>query len=704
MFKKFFFSLAAVTVFAAVTHAEIIEVRKKSDLNPTVSFSGIPGDETLSSELKRFLSVCGWFDPASPGKTADYTLKAEKASNYVNLYVYRNSQKVAGWRFHIASNPRETAKTIVDTVIERVFEQLKVRGFCHSRIAFCAETAPGIRNVFFCDIDGGNIEQVTNYRTLNVEPCWSPSGKSICFSKYGKTGIDVVETTTAKPRKSRILSSFRGINTGATISPDSKYMAVIQKIKACYQKGQPVLVGTTSIEKSELLSALLKREGGPHQVLNAKHHEKEAAIVAQAGQLGTVTIATNMAGRGTDIMLGGNPEFMAKADLSKAGYDDDMINEAIGFTNTEDPEILEARTLYREKLQEHKTVCEENGRKVREAGGLCILGTERHESRRIDNQLRGRAGRQGDPGESTFYLSLEDDLMRLFGSERIQGMFESLGVEEDMPIEHKMLSGAIENAQKKVEGRNFLSRKSVLEYDNVMSHQRDIIYKQRADVLDGAELKTRILNMIREWISQRVNEVAEGSESLSREQIERILRTFSGVFIFPGQLLLNKVGKPISTAQDMTEVLTEKAMEYYEMKEQDIGSPVMRELERVILLKSVDQLWMDHIDAMHELRRGIGLNAYAQVSPIEEYKRQGMDMFDEMIGQIRSRTARLIFLARIQGAEPQRERVAKETSAAGAGDGTIAKKPITKAQKVGRNDLCPCGSGLKYKKCCGKNA
>ena len=510
--------------------------------------------------------------------------------------------------------------------------------------------------------------------------------------------LDVIEIPTNKPmiRKDNADVVFK--------NQKGKYMAVIQKIKACYQKGQPVLVGTTSIEKSELLSALLKREGVPHQVLNAKHHEKEAAIVAQAGQLGTVTIATNMAGRGTDIMLGGNPEFMAKADLAKAGYDDNMINEAIGFTNTEDPEILEARAFYREKLQEHKVVCEQNGQQVRAAGGLCILGTERHESRRIDNQLRGRAGRQGDPGESTFYLSLEDDLMRLFGSERIQGMFESLGVEDDMPIEHKMLSGAIENAQKKVEGRNFLSRKSVLEYDNVMSHQRDIIYKQRADVLDGAELKERILNMVREWISQRVNEVAEGSATLSREQIERILRTFSGVFIFPGQLLLNKEGKPISTAQDMTDILTEKALEYYELKEQDIGSPIMRELERVILLKSVDQLWMDHIDAMHELRRGIGLNAYAQVSPIEEYKRQGMDMFDEMIGQIRTRTARFIYLARIQGAaEPQRERVAKETSAAGAGDGTIAKKPVTRTQKVGRNDLCPCGSGLKYKKCCGKN-
>ena len=509
--------------------------------------------------------------------------------------------------------------------------------------------------------------------------------------------LDVIEIPTNKPmiRKDMADVVFK--------NQKGKYLAVIRKIKECHAKGQPVLVGTTSIEKSELLSTLLKREGIPHQVLNAKQHEKEAAIVAQAGQLGTVTIATNMAGRGTDIMLGGNPEFMAKADLSKAGYDDNMINEAIGFTNTEDPEILAARALYREKLQEHKAVCAADGEKVRAAGGLCILGTERHESRRIDNQLRGRAGRQGDPGESTFYLSLEDDLMRLFGSERIQGMFESLGVEEDMPIEHKMLSGAIENAQKKVEGRNFQSRKSVLEYDNVMSHQREIIYKQRADVLDGVELKPRILNMIREWISQRVNEVAEGSETLSREQMERILRTFTGVFVFPGQMLVDQNGKPANTAQALTDVLIEKALEYYEYKENDIGSEVMRELERVILLKSVDQLWMDHIDAMHELRRGIGLNAYAQVSPIEEYKRQGMDMFDEMIGQIRNRTARLIFLARIQGAEPKRERVAKETSAAGAGDGTIAKKPVTKAQKVGRNDPCPCGSGLKYKKCCGKN-
>ncbi len=509
--------------------------------------------------------------------------------------------------------------------------------------------------------------------------------------------LDVIEIPTNRPM-------IRKDNPDVVFKTEAgKYRAVIEKIKQCHAKGQPVLVGTVSIEKSERLSAMLRREGIPHQVLNAKQHEKEAAIVAQAGRLGTVTIATNMAGRGTDIKLGGNPEFMAKADLARAGWNDAVIGEAIGFTATEDPEVQEARALYRQQLEVHKADCAAEGDKVRAAGGLCILGTERHESRRIDNQLRGRAGRQGDPGESTFYLSLEDDLMRLFGSERLQGMFDSLGVEEDMPLEHKMLSGAIENAQKKVEGRNFQSRKTVLEYDNVMSHQRELIYKQRAEVLDGAELKPQILGMVREWIAQRVTEVCEGSGAITKEQAERILRTFIGVFIFPGQVVLDSSTHPIRTPQDMTDVLTAKAMDFYEYKEKELGSDIMRELERVVLLKTVDQLWMDHIDAMQELRRGIGLNAYAQVSPIEEYKRQGMDMFDQMISDIRTQTARLIFLARVRGAGPQRERVAHETASAGAGDGTLAKKPVVKQKKVGRNDPCPCGSGLKYKKCCGKN-
>jgi len=509
--------------------------------------------------------------------------------------------------------------------------------------------------------------------------------------------LDVIEIPTNMPmirtdNPDQVFKTERG-----------KYMAVIRKIKECYAKGQPVLVGTVSIEKSEHLSALLKREGIPHQVLNAKHHEKEAAIVAQAGKPYTVTIATNMAGRGTDIMLGGNPEFTARADLEKAGYPEEVITEAVGYNESSDETVLEARTLFRQKLQEYKAQCDKDGAFVKSVGGLCIVGTERHESRRIDNQLRGRAGRQGDPGESTFFLSLEDDLMRLFGSERITGMMDSFGVEEDMPIEAKVLSGAIESAQKKVEGRNFQSRKTVLEYDNVMNHQREIIYKQRADVLDGVELKPRIQDMIREYITNTVSGIAEESQTLSREQLARTLQTFAGMFIFPGQQIIPADRVSNLTPAEMSDILIDRAMAFYDEKESDLGSHVMRELERVVLLKTVDELWMDHIDAMQELRRGIGLNAYAQVNPVEEYKRQGFDMFEEMIGQVRERTARLIFLAKVRGAEPQRERVAKETSANGAGDGTITKKPIVK-KKIGRNDPCPCGSGLKYKKCHGRNA
>ncbi len=508
--------------------------------------------------------------------------------------------------------------------------------------------------------------------------------------------LDVIEIPTNKPM-------IRQDNPDMVFSTEKgKYNAVIEQIKECHAKGQPALVGTVSIEKSELLSSLLKKEGLPHQVLNAKHHEKEAAIVAQAGRSGTITIATNMAGRGTDIMLGGNPEFMARADLSKAGYSDEVITEAAGYNETTSDEAAQARELFRQKLAEYKAECDRDGDAVRAAGGLFIIGTERHESRRIDNQLRGRAGRQGDPGQSTFYLSLEDDLLRLFGSERISGMMDKLGLEEDMPIEHKMLSGAIENAQRKVEGRNFQSRKTVLEYDNVMSHQREVIYKQRADVLNGAELKPQIQGMIKDYVEETVSSIARESTVLSKEQITAVLKAFTGVFIMPGHVTFTNEQISNMTPEAMSQLMYQRAMEFYELKEKDLGSQVMRELERVVLLKTVDSLWMDHIDAMQELRRGIGLNAYAQVSPIDEYKRQGFDMFEQMIADVRSRTAKMIYLAQVRGAGPQRERVAKETSAAGAGDGTIAKKPVIKKQKVGRNDPCPCGSGKKYKNCCGR--
>ena len=508
--------------------------------------------------------------------------------------------------------------------------------------------------------------------------------------------LDVIEVPTNKPmiridHPDQVFKTERG-----------KYSAVIEKIKECHQKGQPVLVGTVSIEKSEHLSGLLKRQGIEHQVLNAKHHEKEAAIVAQAGRFGAVTIATNMAGRGTDIMLGGNPDFMARAVLTKAGYDEETIVEATGYNECQSQEAEEARAIYRRELEKHREECRLEGEKVKESGGLYILGTERHESRRIDNQLRGRAGRQGDPGESTFYLSLEDDLMRLFGSERVMGIMDTLGVGEDEPIEHKMLSGAIESAQKKVEGRNFQARKSVLEYDNVMNRQREIIYSQREEVLSGAELKPKILQMINDYIDSVINSIAEGDQSLSHEKTREIVKRFTGLFLFPGESFMTPSDKPAGTTAEFAELMKKRALEVYEKKEQELTAPVMRELERVVLLKTVDRHWMDHIDAMQELRRGIGLNAYAQVNPVDEYKRQGFDMFEEMIENVRRDTARLMFLARVRGAEPQREHVAKEQMAAGASDGSVKKGPVRK-KKIGRNDPCPCGSGLKYKKCCGRN-
>jgi preprotein translocase subunit SecA len=435
----------------------------------------------------------------------------------------------------------------------------------------------------------------------------------------------------------------------------------------------------------------------PHQVLNAKHHEKEAGIVAQAGRSGAVTIATNRAGRGTDIMLGGNPEYRAREDLEKAGYPEEIIVEATGFAETEDAEILAARALYHEKLQAHKAVTQADGKDVVAAGGLCILGTERHESRRIDNQLRGRAGRQGDPGESTFYLSLEDDLMRLFGSERMVNMMESLGVAEDEPINHKMLSNVIESAQSKVESRHFQSRKQVLEYDDVMNRQRELIYGQRMQVLSGGDLKEQVETMIGSYVTASVTELAAGAAKLERLHAQQITSRFNKVFIDP--LEFTSVVQKLTgmTQEAAAEELTRRAMRFYQTKEAALGSPIMRELERVVLLRTVDKYWMDHIDAMEELRRGIGLNAYAQVNPVDEYKRQGFDMFDAMVADVRSETARMIFLANVN---IKREKVAKEVST--SSDGTLEKKPVRKGKKVGRNDPCPCGSGKKYKHCCGR--
>ena len=510
--------------------------------------------------------------------------------------------------------------------------------------------------------------------------------------------LDVIEIPTNKP-------VIRKDNPDAVYKNEKgKTMAIIRRVEECHAKGQPILVGTVSIEKSEELSQLLKKKGIPHTVLNAKYHEKEAEIVAQAGKLGAVTIATNMAGRGTDIMLGGNAEFLAREGLAKAGYTEDIIEEATGHADTDNAEILEARNKYSELYKKFKEQTDADAEKVRAAGGLYILGTERHESRRIDNQLRGRAGRQGDPGESSFYISMEDDLMRLFGSERIQGMMDSLGLEDDEPIDQKILSGAIENAQKKVESRNFATRKHVLEYDDVMNKQREIIYGQRLKVLSGEDVRESIIGMIDDTVDKAVDAVVGEQRMFTEEMIDQVRRRFVGLFLLPNDFQFTKEELDDLEPDQLKNQLKDKAHEVYEAKEKALGEPIMRELERVVLLRNVDSKWMDHIDAMTELRNGIGLRAYGQYDPVVEYKREGFDMFDAMIDSIREDTVRMIYLAQVRTREePKREQVAQETAASGADDGSVQNKPVRNVRKVGRNDLCPCGSGLKYKKCCGKN-
>ena len=479
-----------------------------------------------------------------------------------------------------------------------------------------------------------------------------------------------------------------------------KYRAVIQQIKDCHAKGQPVLVGTVSIEKNELLSGLLAREGIQHNLLNAKNHEKEAEIVAQAGKFGAVTVATNMAGRGTDIMLGGNAEYLARADLVKAGYSDEVIADATGYAETDNEEILAARKLFAEKMAQHKAVIAEEAEKVRAAGGLFIIGTERHESRRIDNQLRGRAGRQGDPGESRFYLSLEDDIMRLFGSERVMGMMEKLGVDEDTPIDAKMLSNAIENAQKPVESRNFQSRKSVLEYDDVMNKQREIIYQQRREVLDGKDLKDTILSMTRNAIADHVAMAFGEAQALDAAGCREMLRGLEGLYFPKDTFQFTEDDAADKTQQDFTDLFLEAAEKTYEAKEAEIGTPLMRELERVIMLRVVDEYWMDHIDAMDDLKQGIRLRAYANTDPVIAYKQESLTMFEEMVSAIQTETVRRMFSVRLKkDEEVKRERVAKGMVENVGGDGTAPKKQPVKVNKIGRNDPCPCGSGLKWKKC-----
>ncbi len=491
---------------------------------------------------------------------------------------------------------------------------------------------------------------------------------------------------------------------------EGKYRAVVEQIKQCHAKGQPVLVGTVSIEISELVSKMLTRAGVRHNVLNAKHHEKEAEIVAQAGRLGAVTVATNMAGRGTDIMLGGNAEFMAKAQLRRQGMSDELLAEATGHAETDDQEILDARKLFAETEARYKAEIQEEADQVREAGGLYILGTERHESRRIDNQLRGRAGRQGDPGESRFFLSLEDDILRLFGSERIQGMMERLGVDEDTPLDQKMLSGAIENAQKQVESRNFQTRKTVLEYDDVMNTQRKVIYEQRRQVLDGEDIHAAIENMLANTVTGLVSGHAGEQGKLSGEDFKTATAHLSGSVFTPAQLAKFQEEAETLSVGALSDQLLAAARDNYARRERYVDMAMegrmgpdksaMRELERVVLLRVVDEYWMDHIDAMTELRQGIGLRAYGQSDPVVEYKREGFDMFEQMIAAIQEETLRRLFLARIKtNEELKRERVARITGQSGGADGTVKKQPVKKVAKIGRNDPCPCGSGLKWKKC-----
>ena len=499
--------------------------------------------------------------------------------------------------------------------------------------------------------------------------------------------LDIIEIPTNRPI-ARIDNEDSVYKT-----ENGKYRAVIQQVKACHAKGQPVLVGTVSIEKNELLGKMLTREGIKHNLLNAKNHEKEAEIVAQAGQFGAVT------GRGTDIMLGGNAEYMAKNDLRKAGLSDELIAEATGYAETDNQEILDARKLFADKLAQHKAEIAGEADKVRQAGGLFIIGTERHDSRRIDNQLRGRAGRQGDPGETRFYISLEDDLMRLFGGDRVTNLMERMNIDEDTPIENKMLSRAIEQAQTTVESRNFQARKSVLEYDDVMNKQREIIYGQRKQVLDGMDVKGIIMGMMESAIGHQVRSAFMGQAHLDMAQCRELLRSVEGVYFTKYTVKIDESQLSTLTEDDFIDMFTKAAADFYEKKEQEITPPVMRELERVVLLRVVDEYWMEHIDAMQDLRQGIRLRAYAQTNPVDAYKKESLEMFEEMVDAMKEETVRRLYSVRLrQNEEVKRERVASGMTENVGGDGTVKKQP-KKVVKVGRNDLCPCGSGLKWKKC-----
>ena len=479
-----------------------------------------------------------------------------------------------------------------------------------------------------------------------------------------------------------------------------KYKSVIEQIEECYKKGQPVLVGTITIEKSEFLSALLKKKGIPHEVLNAKFHEKEAEIIAQAGKYGAVTIATNMAGRGTDIILGGNAEFMAKKEMRKMGIEEELIDASTAFFETDDEEILNARKTFRELYEKYKEITNKEREEVVKAGGLFILGTERHESRRIDNQLRGRSGRQGDIGESRFFLSLQDELMRLFGSASMEVMVDRLGLGDDEAIENRLLSNAIESAQKRVEGRNFQTRKHVLQYDDVMNEQRKVIYNERQKVLNGEELKTSYGSMLEQFADEIVRSYVGSSDIVDDWNLEGLKEYCQSIFDKEGNIDFPKDTWDDLTKEDIYNKIYDEATRIYKEKEQIFGEERIREIERVILLQVVDNKWMDHIDNMDQLRQGIGLRAYGNTDPVIAYREEGSAMYDEMLGNIREEVIKFIL-----NVEPksnmERKQVAKVTGASGAGDGTVEKKPVVKGNKVGRNDPCPCGSGKKYKKCCG---
>ena len=510
--------------------------------------------------------------------------------------------------------------------------------------------------------------------------------------------LDIIEVPTNKPMIREDLPDV------IYKTEQAKFRAVIDDVIEHHKTGQPVLVGTISIEKSEQLSAMLRKKGVKHEVLNAKYHEKEAQIVAQAGRKDAVTIATNMAGRGTDIVLGGNPEYMAKADLKKQGFADELIAEADAHSETNDADVLKVRTAFQELVEKYKAQTEAEAEEVKKAGGLYIIGTERHESRRIDNQLRGRSGRQGDPGMSRFYISLEDDLMRLFGGDRINTLMERLNVDEDTPIENNILTNTIESAQKKIEGRNFGIRKSVLQFDDVMNRQREIIYSQRDQVLNGENLKDQILKMIDQAIEAQVKKYLPEDAERETWNLNGLRDRYMGWLLGPNDLIYTDEEMVRLEPADAQHDLTEKAHEVYAKREEQFGSNIMRELERVILLKNVDTEWMDHIDAMDELQKGIRLRAYGQKDPVVEYRVEGFDMFDEMIATIRENTARMMLTVQLQRAEePKREQVAKVTGEAGSDDSDQSKHtPIRKKKKPGRNDPCPCGSGKKYKNCCGR--